>query len=108
MESERIWGNLKLRDRRGVGTIGRGRKVHALHVSEVVGVVDESQAKPGNYDGVFLRQQRHPIPAMREAPIYFSVQAACNANGQHTAQVRAMSEKSITCGSCRRRLGLDD
>lgn len=87
---------------RKVGTCGRGTgvKVHLLTCREVVGVNDPSIQKPGTYGAEWVRQQQSANPR----PVYFSVQASCNRNGQHTGRVfEHRSFDDITCEKCRAR-----
>lgn len=103
---DHVWNeSLILRPRSMFGTRGRGGKVHRLYVDEVVGVLDPQNAEPGTFAARFLHrlhvlEHGGPYTPGRE-PVYFSVRAACNTNGQHTAQVRTtLGERDVTCKAC--------
>ena len=85
-----------------VGTRGRsGQKVHVIAVSEIIGVDHPEEAKPRTLDAQWLAEQKRAHPR----PVYFSITAWCNANGQFTAQALGDTQwERVTCATCRKQL----
>lgn len=71
-----------------------GTKTHWLRVEEVVGVMEPGNEKGNTYGRRWLNEQQRNAPR----PVYYSVTALCNGNGQHTGTVTRATE--VTCKRC--------
>lgn len=97
IESRTMYGTMNRRGGRG------GAKVHALEVHEVVALTEEP--KPGTYAARFAQERRkaEEWAHYTAAPVYFSVMAHCNGNGQHTGRPSTrLTAEDVTCERCKR------